>query len=69
MPTGLILVPTHFEYFVEDVLWGRKEVDRTLPIVVYFDIISAFGDSQEYVLANTIEDINRLITAELLVNL
>lgn len=61
MPMGLTQAPAHFYYAIEDVLRGWKGVDKTLPVVVYYENIALSGNFQQYVLADTIETIKRLV--------
>ena len=53
---------------VEDVLRG-EEGDRPLQVVVYLDDIAVYGDSEEQVLADTLEAIRRLTAAGFMINL
>ena len=44
MPMGLTQAPAHFQYVVEDVLKGNPG-KRQLPVVVYLDDITVYGDN------------------------
>lgn len=53
---------------MEDVLKG-KPGDRLLPVVVYLDDITVYGDSVEQVLKDTAEAMKRLAAAGFMINL
>ena len=43
MPMGLMQAPAHFHYTVESILKG-KAGDHSLPVVVYLDNITVYGN-------------------------
>ena len=53
---------------MESVLKG-KPGDRALPVVVYLDDITVYGDTVEQVLQDTAEAMKRLATAGFMINL
>ena len=53
---------------MESVLKG-KPGDRALPVVVYLDDITVYGDTVEQVLRDTAEAMKRLATAGFMINL
>ena len=44
MPMGLMQAPAHFQFIAESVLQG-KPGDHALPVVVYLDDITIYGDN------------------------
>ena len=65
---GLTQAPAHFQFVVESVLHGEPG-NHPLPLLVYFDDIAMYGDTQEKVPDDTLEAIKQLAAAGIMLNL